>query len=160
MWKKVRDTLLILLRITSGYMRRRCGCSFLILWVIAQCEAFKISEMETELFFFHYSCWEHPCFWWVQGSVTNRMELRKYPVSLPDNIYRPHFSPAETSEWVLAQTKSRQSFHPFLWSQDLIPVVWWVIAERNWCELCQVCCCSHRHFSLAAWEPCRVLYAP
>lgn len=30
--------------------------------MIAQCEAFEVCEMETELFFFRYSCWEYLAF--------------------------------------------------------------------------------------------------
>lgn len=77
-WNKIRHQLVIFLDITSGYVRKWCGCSFFTLCMIAQCEAFKICAVEPDLFCFHYSCWEHPQFWWVQGSVTNNMEWCKY----------------------------------------------------------------------------------
>lgn len=77
-WNKIRRQIVIFLDITSGYVRKWCGCSFLSLCMIAQCEALKICAVESDLFFFHYSCWEHPRFWWVQGSVTNNTEWCKY----------------------------------------------------------------------------------
>lgn len=116
-WNKIRHQIVIFLDITSGYVRKWCGCSFLTLCMIAQCEAFKICAVEPDLFFFHYDCWEHPQFWWVQGSVTNNMEWCKYILYPFRTRFIDHIFPS----WNFWVSLSSAKVKGKVWSVSLEP---------------------------------------
>lgn len=93
------------------------GNDVVALCMLAQYEAFKICALKPDLFSFHYSCWEHPPFWWVQGSVTNNMEWCKYILYPFGTRFIDHIFPS----WNFRVSLSSDKVKAKVWSVPLEP---------------------------------------